>query len=307
MEKKTQSELELELKSIILQRKSIEKDLETYKEEIKKLQNDVEVALDSLKALQIKENNLQDELYTIQKESIKTTTNINSGLKKIFNDSSPLFFSLKDKAIDTVQKFKYYVDGTYFDQKWLEEKYHEYKKYCIQKGEEIKSKEEFQKIALALKKIQTNENNDFNFFDIISKVSKEVGSASTSVKNVFQSLDFVEKITNSLSSSKKENIVENFITEKPVTNQSKDKKTILHEWIKTRNIKKSKTKEDLDSLYKDYKLFVEYIYPNNSDLIYSLKGGAFTAALNRTFEKLEQETVFQNGKNIKKIGLKMKK
>lgn len=306
MEKQTQAELEAELKTTTAQRKAVEKDLESYQEQIKQLQDNIEFALDSLKALQTKENNLQEDLYTVQKESIKAALNIN-GLKKIFGDSTPFLSSLKGKAVETVQKVKGYVDGSYFDQKWLEEKYDEYKEHCIEKGEEIKSKEEFQKIALALRKMQTNDDNDLNFFDMVGKVSKEVGSATNSVKNVFQSLGFVEKITNALAGSKEEVAVEIPVTEVSSDEEVKDKKTVFNEWVEARNIKKSKSKEDLEALYKDYKLFVEYVYPNNSELAYSLKGGAFTAALNRTFENLEQETIPQDGKSVKKVGLKMKK
>lgn len=304
MEKKSQSELEIELKNTITQRKSVEKNLESYQEQIKQLQDNIEFSLDSLKGLQTKENNLQEELYQVQKESIKAALNIN-GFKKMFSDSSPFLASLKGKAVETVQKVKGYVDGSYFDQKWLDEKYEEYKEHCISKGEELKSKEEFQKIALALRKMQTNDNNDLNFFDMVGKVSKEVGSATTSVKNVFQSLGFVEKITNALTVVKEESLSDNTPTSTVTNEKAKDKKTVFNEWIEVRNIKKSKTKEDLDKLYNDYKLYVSYVYPENSDLIYSIKG-PFTAALNRTFENLEQEIIPKDGKTVKKIGLKMK-
>lgn len=309
MEKLTQTQLENELKQTNSQRKSVEKDLESYQEQIKQLQNNIEFSMDSLKALQTKENNLQEELYTVQKENIKSALNMN-GLKKMFNDSTPFLSSLKGKAVETVQRVKGYVDGTYFDQMWIEEKYDEYKEHCITNGEEIKTKEEFQKIALALKKMQTNEEEDVSFFDMVGKVSKEVGSASTSVKNVFQSLGFVEKITNALAASKEDNnylFVNNSNREEDSDEQPKDKKTVFNEWIVARNVTKSKSKQELDSLYNDYKLFVEFVYPDNAELAYSLKGGAFTAALNRNFEGLEQETIPKDGKTVKQVGLKMKK
>ena len=303
MEKQTQTELEAELKSTNSQRKLVEKNLELYQEEIKKLQNNIEFSLDSLKALQVKENNLQDNLYAVQKENIKSALNIN-GFKKIFSDSTPFLSSLKGKAVETVQRVKGYVDGSYFDQKWLEEKYFEYKKHCIEKGEDIKSKDEFQKIALALKKMQSNEDNDLNFFDVVGKVSKELGTASNSVKNVFQSLGFVEKISNALNGAKEDLSI---AIEKVESEKLKDKKTVLNEWIEARNIKKSKTKQDLMTLYQDYEMFVHFVYPDNLDLTYSLKAGAFTAALNRTFNDLEQENILLDGKTVKKVGLKKNK
>lgn len=303
MEKQTQTELEAELKSTNSQRKLVEKNLELYQEEIKKLQNNIEFSLDSLKALQVKENNLQDNLYAVQKENIKSALNIN-GFKKIFSDSTPFLSSLKGKAVETVQRVKGYVDGSYFDQKWLEEKYLEYKKHCIEKGEDIKSKDEFQKIALALKKMQSNEDNDLNFFDVVGKVSKELGTASNSVKNVFQSLGFVEKISNALNGAKEDLST---AIEKVESEKLKDKKTVLNEWIEARNIKKSKTKQDLMTLYQDYEMFVHFVYPDNLDLTYSLKAGAFTSALNRTFNDLEQENILLDGKTVKKVGLKTNK
>lgn len=303
MEKQTQSELEAELKSTNSQRKAVEKNLELYQEDIKKLQENIEFALDSLKALQTKENNLQDNLYAVQKENIKAALNINS-LKKMFGDSTPFLSSLRGKAVETVQRVKGYVDGSYFDQKWLEEKYEEYKKHCIEKGDEIKSKDEFQKIALALRKMQSNEDNDLNFFDVVGKVSKEVGTASNSVKNVFQSLGFVEKITNALSGAREDLST---AINKVESEESKDKKTVFNEWIEARNVKKSKSKQDLNDLYQDYTMFVNFVYPDKLELTYSLKGGAFTAALNRTFNDLEQETIPLDGKPVKKVGLKMNK
>lgn len=310
MEKQTQSELEAELKATNLQRKGVENDLESYQQQIKQLQEKIEFSIDSLKSLQTKENNLQDNLYIVQKENIKASLNMN-GLKKMFGDSTPFFSSLKGKAVETVQRVKGFVDGTYFDQLWLEEKYEEYKEHCIDKGEEIKSKDEFQKIALALRKMQSNEDNDLNFFDVVGKVSKEVGTASNSVKNVFQSLGFVEKITNALSASKEENhealIYVDGKGDSVLSDNLKDKKTVFNDWVEARNIKKSKNKEDLDTLYNDYKMFVEFVYPGQPELAYSLKGGAFTSVLNRTFENLEHENIDLEGKKVKKVGLKMKK
>lgn len=317
MDERNQQNVEKELKETTIQRKAVEENLHSFQEQIKKLQEDIEFSFDALKALQQKENNLQEELYTLQKESIKDALSL-GGLKKIFGDSTPFFSSLKGKAVETVQKVKGYMDGSYFDQKWLDEKYNEYKEHCITKGEEIKSKEEFQKIALALRKMQNQEDGDSNFFDIVGKVSKEVGSASTSVKSVFQSLGFVEKITNALTNAKEDIVLtEQKLVEKEVpiitkvdadVTEAKDKKVVFAEWIENRNVKKSKTTQDVNSLYEDYKLYVAYVYPEEKDeLTYSMKGGAFTAALNRTFNDLTQEVIPVDGKPVKKVGLKVKK
>jgi len=314
MDERNQQNVEKELKETTIQRKAVEENLHSFQEQIKQLQENIEFSFDALKALQQKENNLQEELYQLQKESIKDALSL-GGLKKIFGDSTPFFSSLKGKAVETVQKVKGYMDGSYFDQKWLDEKYDEYKEHCIQKGEEIKSKEEFQKIALALRKMQNQEDGDTNFFDVVGKVSKEVGSATTSVKSVFQSLGFVEKITNALTIAKDDIAsIENKLVEKEapiitkVDSELKDKKVVFSEWIENRNVKKSKTTQDVNSLYEDYKLYVAYVYPEEKDeLTYSMKGGAFTAALNRTFNDLTQETIPVDGKPVKKVGLKMKK
>ena len=45
MEKQTQAELEAELKATNTQRKSVEKDLESYQEQIKQLQENIEFSL----------------------------------------------------------------------------------------------------------------------------------------------------------------------------------------------------------------------------------------------------------------------
>jgi predicted HicB family RNase H-like nuclease len=297
MDERTQQSVEKELKEATIQRKAVEENLNSFQEQIKKLQENIEFSFDALKALQQKENNLKEELYQLQKESIKDAVSL-GGLKKIFGDSTPFFSSLKGKAVETVQKVKGYMDGSYFDQKWLDEKYDEYKEHCIQKGEEIKTKEEFQKIALALRKMQNQNEGEVNFFDVVGKVSKEVGTATTSVKSVFQSLGFVEKITNALNVTKEDvGVIEKQLADKEVPiitkidseqTEPKDKKVVFSEWIENRNVKKSKTTYDVNSLYEDYKLYVAYVYPEEKD-------------------ELTQETVPVDGKPVKKVGLKVKK
>ena len=255
MENQTQSELELELKNTNSQRKSLEKSLDSYQSQVKQLQDDIVSTIDSLKSLQTKENNLQDELYRVQKENIKAALNVN-GFKKMFSDSTPFLSSLKGEAVGTVQRMKEYVDGTYYEQKWLDEKYEEYKEHCISMGDEIKSKEEFQKIALALRKMQANEDNDLNFFDLVGKVSKEVGSATTSVKTVFQSLGFVGRITDALSGSK--DVSNGVVTAVGVTGEIVSKKTIFNEWFNADGVGELNVSEDkFHDLHENYEAFVE--------------------------------------------------
>lgn len=297
MENKSHEELEKDLKETSSQRKKVELDLEKYQEQIKVLQESISFSFDSLKSLRNRENNLQEELYALQKETIKDALNI-MGFKKMFSDSTPFLTSLKGKAVETVQKVKGYVDGTYFDQKWIEETYSSYKEHCISKGEEIKSKEEFQKIALALKNMQSEEDNDLNMKDMVLKVSKEVGSATNSVKAVIQSMTFIEKLKIALNGNKE---IDSEFFEEEI--EYKDKKIVFQEWIENRDIQKpnTKSKDEMNKLYEDYVYYIEFLYPENSELIYSSKGGAFTAALNRNFESVVEEN------EPKKSSVKLKK
>jgi hypothetical protein len=251
-----------------------------------------------LKETQLELTRLQEQLYEIQKQNIKQAISV-EGIKKVFGNATPFFMRIKDKTLGKVQEVKEFLDGTSFDKKWVDERYEEYKELCISKGEDIKSKEEFQKIALAIK--ETDSESDTSILEKLSNVSKEIGYAGSTIKNVWQSMGVEEKIINILKTEDLQEEVEE------VANI--DKKTVFNDWIISRNVKKSVNKLDNNVLYQDYLQFIEHVHgaEQSVELSYPYKGGAFTAALNRTFKNLEHETVNENGKDVKKVGLKMKR
>jgi hypothetical protein len=329
MDNITQDEVEKLLIKATEDRKNFEKDLISYQSQIKKIQEDFELTLSSLKSAQTKENQLQEQLYEIQKANIKQTLSLNS-VKKVFGEATPFFLNIKERALGAVQNVKGYIDGTHFDRKWIDEKYESYKEICISKGQDIKSKDEFQKIALSIKDV-SNESSDLNLYDILGKVSKELGSAKDSIKDVWQSLGLVEKINSAISTVKEsdfdsppltylenhesdnkgKNIEVSVIADnaEPMVKETNilDKKSVFNEWIVNRNIRKTKSKTDISVLYKDYDSYVEFVYPlSKTELIYTIKSGSFTNALNKAFENLSQETVKVEGKTVKKFGLKAK-
>lgn len=268
MEQKTLTQVQDELKEVTSKRKEQESNLEQLQEKFSKIQKDLEFTLDSLKNLKDTESSLQHKLFLMQKESIKENLNI-GGLKKIFSESNPLVKKIKDKG----KEIKEVLDGTAFDKHWIDEKYEQYKNNCIKKGEEIKSKEEFKKIAITLKELK-HDASESQIFELIGKATdslKKVGKKVQSVLINEESNPIQEEKTT--ESQKVENGV---VVELPKT-----KKEALEFWVKKFNIQYSE--ENIATLYEQYTIFLiqQYGQMSFAEIRYSDKGSAFKTALKK--------------------------
>lgn len=269
----TQKEVEDKLNSATDNRKNIELRLQETKQELLALQERFENDLNNLKVAQTQENDLQQELYEVQKNNIKQAISVD-GLKKVFGDATPFFLKIKEKTLSKVQGVKDYLDGTSIDKRWLEERYEEYKTICIEKGQEIKNKEEFQKIALAIK--ESTGSNEKSILDRVSSISHDLGEAKDTIKNIISSLHLEKKISNLLKNEEVNSQNDNL--------QEITKASALETWIKTSevDIVLPQTKEDKIMLYDNYLNFIEATYGEDKleELAYSFKGGSFTTVLN---------------------------
>lgn len=277
-----QKEIEAEIILATENRKNIENRLKDTQQELSRLQQLFEDDISQLKAAQTHENNLQESLYTLQKQQIKEVMSVDS-LKKVIGDATPFFMRIKEKTLNKVQGVKEFLDGTSLDNQWINEKYEEYKEICIQKGEEIKSKQEFQKIALAIK--ETENLGESSIYDKLSKISKEMGHAKDTIKNVFQTLKVEEKIGNFLKGESEE--VETTVVEIELS-----KKSVFKGWFDTQDVSNLKEQEGR-KLYEEYTQFVESEYgkDNTSDLSYGYSN--FIAAMNKAIKVVESNPVIQ--------------
>lgn len=277
----TQQEIESQLLLATEKRKTIETRLKDTQQELSRLQQMFEADISELKVSQTQENNLQEQLYEAQKTNIKQAISVDS-LKKIFGDATPFFSKIRDKTLSKVQEMKDFLDGTSLDKMWVEERYAEYKDICIEKGEDIKSKEEFEKIALAIK--EAEQLGPTSFYEKVGNVSREVGHAKNTIKSVWQSLKVEEKIGNLLKNEDSSNQ----ITE--INLAEVDKKTVFSTWVDTRNVVQLSKTNDTNTLHKDYVQYVEHVYgkDNVDSLTYSFKNGVFTNTLNKTLKSIEQ-------------------
>lgn len=199
----------------------------------------------------------------------------------------------------------------------LDEQYQKYKALCVQKGEEIKSKEEFVKL------IQDIKSKNFN--SIFQKAKSEIQSLSKNAQDIFT--EIIKDYENSIDSKdvnkeatkenqekqpvntsseqvvkptkvKKQIIQEN--QEKIVPTKKKKSKKVsqeslslpqsftkneaLQEWIQVQKIKPSILKQDRKTVYEMYKSYINNKYPK-SDLVLTYTSGVFSKNLDSAFTK----------------------
>ena len=276
MEKTTQELLkEVENKKNVLEEK-IKNDQQT----LLKIQENFEIDLTNLKELQDMELSLRQKLYDQQKNSLHQSLNAQS-MKKILGSAAPFFAKIKANTISKAKGIKDYIDGNYIDKVWLEEKYSAYKKVCIEKGDEIQSKEEFQKIALSIKNVQ-DEIKELSLNEIITKVSKEVGHAKKSISSVMENMKIEEKFDNFLKKKKSVEKEEN----SNYSHMEINKNSTLAMWITEKNPDLNGNSADLYEMYISYINLKFSKHVDDLDKIcYSKKSGSFTQAINRYLAK----------------------
>lgn len=232
---------------------------------LQELHEQFEKDLETLKDLQDTEDSLRKEISNQQKEDFNDTLSLES-MRKIWGKAIPLFSKIKSSTVNKAKDVKNYIDAT-TDKKWIEEKYKEYKAIALKKGDDIKSREEFQKIALSVKNVQ-GEIQELNLYDIINKLSTDAGHAGKAIKKAVKNIKIEEK-------------VEAIIKKKEVAeDDTGNKLDIFTEWASHKFVNLEDT---TDNLYNNY---LEYLSKKHPDLdintiSYSKKSGSFTKALNK--------------------------
>lgn len=273
MENISIQEIQQQLKEVSTLRKQQEENLEYLQSEFSKIQASISDSLENLQELKDKESSLQNKLFLIQKENIKEALSIN-GIKKMFSDSNLLVKKLKEKSKEIKEVF----DGTHLDKDWIDEQYEKYKEISIKKGEEIKSKEEFKKIALTLKHAK-EEVTSIQFGDLFNKAGEKIQQASKKIQETLSS-QFQEVDKETIEEPKEEVIIVEIV--QPTT-----KKEGLESWIKNSDrevpIEKDYSDEKISQFYEEYVAYLNILFDNNTptEVVYSMKGSAFKTALKK--------------------------
>lgn len=245
---------------------SLEQKIKVNQQLLQDLHKEFEKNLNNLKELQDIEDKLRKEISSQHKEDIKKILNFKS-VKETLQKASPLFSKIKDSTADTVRNVKIYIESN-TDKQWIENKYNEYKEIALKKGEDIKSREEFQKIALSLKNVQS-EIQELNLYDIMHKLSVDVGDASLAVKKVIKKIKIEEKIDSVI---KKKDSLKDY--------ESGNKLIFFKEWVSHKQIDLNDTPENLYDNYFEY-LTKKYSDMDISKISYTKRSGSFTKALNK--------------------------
>jgi hypothetical protein len=278
------------------------KDLETYYDNMQAKQIEVETRLQqtkidienllllvdddliNLKELQQINNSLKEKIFEFKKQEFMEKVN-DVTFKNVIGLATPFFSKLKETVTNKTREVKEYVDGTSSHNKWLDTQYNEYKQLCIKNCEEIKSKKEFELIALTLKDTKTDK---IKLANILEKTTNEVTNVKKTILEV-ANINVEEQLSKLLKpfedTTNKIAAIE--LTE-PLTSSQLDKKHIFLNWIEDNNICLSDTESNkIEDIYDHYILYILSTYhSNNPDYIYSNKHGVFTSALKRKFPNI---------------------
>lgn len=270
MKKETILNLNSNLAKNEQERLALEQKIKDNQKTLQKITEEFETDLENLKSLHEIEESLRKELYTKQKESMHDNLNLES-MKKVLGVARPLLSRIKATTIEKAKAIKGYIDGSTVDKEWLENRYSEYKKICLKKGEEIKSKEDFKRIALSLKNVQ-GEIKELNLYEMINKLSVDAGHATQAVKKVIKSINLESKVEKVSSLLRKK--------EMSLDDEPENKSTIFTEWASHKSINLSDSPENLYNNYLEY-LSKKYSELEITTISYSKKSGSFTKALNK--------------------------
>ena len=234
---------------------------------MQELHEEFEKDLETLKDLQDTEDSLRKEIANQQKEDLNDTLSLES-MRKILGKAGPLFSKIKSSTVSKAKDVRNYIDAN-TDKKWIEQKYNEYKTIALKKGDDIKSREEFQKIALSVKNVQ-GEIQELNLYDIINKLSTDAGHATKAIKKAVKNIKIEEKVEAIIRKKDEPNLEED----------TSNKLEIFTEWASHKSVDLEDTPEKLYSNYLEY-LSKKYSDLDINAISYSKKSGSFTKALNK--------------------------
>jgi hypothetical protein len=276
MSKEKQFQLENLLEEHLVKIQKLENLLIKYQNDLKDLEVNFEITLDELKVAQTQHNMIQEELYKVKQENFKNIFQINK-IKNIFEKNIPMLDKIKNKAKEKISKVKDYIDGTYFDKAWMDQHYEQYKKYCIEKGQEIKRREDFEKMMSYFQNIK-DDSEDLNLYEILNKVSGEFSSAK-------------ETLSNSINNLKEKALEKN------------QKKKTFEKWIAYFDLTENEDEySDIKDLYEKYKNYCENFHSSEPYFLYS--NGNFSSQIKKYYTNLIE--IKKDGKEIKLVNLKQK-
>jgi hypothetical protein len=250
----------------------VEQKIKDNQKLLQDLHEEFEKDLETLKDLQDSEESLRKEISNQQKEDLNDTLSLES-MRKMLGKAVPLFSKIKNSTVNKAKDVKSYIDAN-TDKKWIEQKYNEYKTIAVKKGEDIKSREDFQKIALSVKNVQ-GEIQELNLYDIINKLSTDAGHASKAIKKAVKNIKIEEKVE--AITRKKDSALDE---------ESGNKLDIFTEWASHKSVDLNEAPESLYSNYMEY-LSKKYSDLDINTIAYTKKAGSFTKALNKYKKSLE--------------------
>lgn len=255
MEKENKvKKLEAMYEHSIVNKKKLEDKIIDQERQINNLISSLETDLSLLKDEQYRIHCLKEEISEARKNYVKDLMNL-SILKKPLSQQLPIISKVKDVLKEKKKELKGYLDGTSENNKWLDERYEEYKTLLQKNNEQIKTKEDFAKIALTLKEAN-DDSPSFSVKNIVNKISDDYGYARKSINNVL-------KILHLDKNKPLEDIEENNINKK---------EKIFSHWVEYNNLDRYNIiYNDINDLYNEYLLFVRHMYSieNVNNLTYT--------------------------------------
>lgn len=182
-------DLDLELKNTIDEIKLIEKKLSHLNELMENTKNDIDLNLDFLHSLRNKEKNIKENIFSIRKKNINDALKIDD-IKKFLSNPTPVIDDAKNKITDSFSKVKGFIDGSHFENIWLNDKYNEYKKYCIDNGLKFKNQKYFKNIMLPLRKKIDKSSSIKDFYIYLDKEEHQLSKkASEAIKLIDENFE----------------------------------------------------------------------------------------------------------------------
>lgn len=287
-------ELQEKLNALNKEREIIQSEKNSVFKDLEKKYSEVEKNLLKLQENKQQTREIERQMNQLKLSKLKENLNFDN-IKKTVTSSS-IFQKIKSlpEKINTQA---------------LDAQYQKYKNLCIQKGEEIKSKEEFSKLMQDIKstnfqslfqkaksEVQSLSKNAQEIFtEILKDYESSLDGEKKSEKNVEETQDSVEKETKSTSKVAKKPAAKKAVakaTTRKVVNASKTesvqkavsvpklttKMEGLQDWIQAQKIKPSILKQDRKTVYEMYSSYMTNKYPN-SNLVFSYTNGTFSKNL----------------------------
>lgn len=287
IENQSMNELEQKYEAAMEGQRAIERRMRETKDEIERLSSVFEEDCALLKDSQQLCNILKERIFVKRKEGFKEMISAD-GLKKIVGE-----YGLFGKVADKTRGIIGMVDGTASAMRKFEEKYEEYRQACFKAGEQVKSREEFRKMADSFKNLEEAAveevvsfaetaqqkaasaaaflDKKFDLTGLKEVAGKEFGAIKSGVMAMFENL--AQPAAGEVAEVRQEKTK----TERP----SKDE--VFGNWAEAEFSRTGREPNfrDLDGEYSKYRKYVSDKYGMDSldELSYSKESGDFVSAI----------------------------